>query len=249
MSGTSGSIRHALELSITVAPAAAKRGAWARLPVAPAEKSAMSIPVGSAPSMSSMMIVWPANSTAVPADRAVAKSRRSRIGKARSARISRMTVPTWPVAPTTATESPDSEMRVMTNVLRVRGWRPPSLPGLSEGERVPATGLVERPRREVDSVRTDGGDAHEQRQGREPVRTVVPDDRPIVGRRKRCRRLEQREPRGKPVRRVTGIRPLFREGGQPPRDPRRGGVVDTLVRDHVGARGKVGGAHLDAVPR
>ena len=41
----------------------------------------------------------------------------------------------------------------MTNVLRVRGWRPPSLPGLSEGERVPATGLVERPGREVDAVR------------------------------------------------------------------------------------------------
>ena len=28
-----------------------------------------------------------------------------------------MTVPTWPVAPTMATESPESEMRVMTGIL------------------------------------------------------------------------------------------------------------------------------------
>jgi hypothetical protein len=55
----------------------------------------------------------PPNSTAVPAERAVANRRSSRIGNERSARISRMTVPTWPVAPTTATESPESEMRVM----------------------------------------------------------------------------------------------------------------------------------------
>ena len=58
---------------MTVAPAAAKRGAWARLPVAPAEKRAMSMPAGSAVSTSSMMIVSPPNSTAVPAERAVAK--------------------------------------------------------------------------------------------------------------------------------------------------------------------------------
>src|SRR6478609_10874685 len=105
-----------------------------------------------------------------PAERAVANRRSSRMGKPRSARISRMTVPTWPVAPTTATESPESEMRVMANVLSVRGWRSPSLPGLLEGERVPAAGLVERPRRQIDAVRTDGGDAYEQRQRRVAVR-------------------------------------------------------------------------------
>ena len=121
--GTSGSMRQALELSITVAPASAKRGACARLPVAPAENRAMSMPDGSAVSTSSMMTVCPANSTAVPAERAVANRRSSRIGKARSARISRMTVPTWPVAPTTATESPESEMRVMAVVLECRSGR------------------------------------------------------------------------------------------------------------------------------
>ena len=43
-SGTSGSIRQADELSITVAPAAATRGASARDAVAPAENRAMSRP-------------------------------------------------------------------------------------------------------------------------------------------------------------------------------------------------------------
>ena len=48
ISGTSGSIRHADELSMTTAPASANRGACARDPVAPAENNATSIPVGSA---------------------------------------------------------------------------------------------------------------------------------------------------------------------------------------------------------
>ena len=43
-SGTSGSMRHADELSMTVAPAAATRGASSRDAVAPAENSAMSSP-------------------------------------------------------------------------------------------------------------------------------------------------------------------------------------------------------------
>ena len=43
-SGTSGSMRQAEELSITVTPASATRGASAREAVAPAEKSAMSSP-------------------------------------------------------------------------------------------------------------------------------------------------------------------------------------------------------------
>ena len=47
-SGTSGSIRQADELSTTVTPASANRGASARDVVAPAEKSAMSSPLGSA---------------------------------------------------------------------------------------------------------------------------------------------------------------------------------------------------------
>jgi hypothetical protein len=77
-------MRHALELSMTTAPASAKRGACAREPVAPALNSAMSMPAGSAVATSSMMTVCPPNSTAVPAERAVANRRSSRIGNARS---------------------------------------------------------------------------------------------------------------------------------------------------------------------
>ena len=44
MSGTSGSMRHADELSTTVAPAAAKRGAYFLDAEPPAEKIAMSMP-------------------------------------------------------------------------------------------------------------------------------------------------------------------------------------------------------------
>ncbi len=111
--GTSGSMRQALELSMTSAPASAKRGAWAREPVAPAEKSATSTPAGSAVATSSTTTEWPPKSIEVPAERAVANRRSSRMGNERSARISSMTVPTWPVAPTTAREIPESEMRVM----------------------------------------------------------------------------------------------------------------------------------------
>ena len=55
-SGTSGSLRHAEELSTTTAPAAANRGACTRDMVAPAEKSAISSPDGSAVSASSISI-------------------------------------------------------------------------------------------------------------------------------------------------------------------------------------------------
>ena len=79
-SGTSGSMRQALELSMTTAPASAKRGACAREPVAPAENSAMSTPVGSAVATSSTTTLCPPNSSDVPAERAVANRRSSRIG-------------------------------------------------------------------------------------------------------------------------------------------------------------------------
>ena len=43
-SGTSGSLRHAEELSTTTAPAAANLGAYSREAVAPAENTAISMP-------------------------------------------------------------------------------------------------------------------------------------------------------------------------------------------------------------
>ena len=72
-SGTSGSIRQAEELSMTMAPAAAKRGASSRLPVAPAENSAMSMPDGSAVAASSTTISPSPHGSVRPADRAEAK--------------------------------------------------------------------------------------------------------------------------------------------------------------------------------
>ena len=93
-SGTSGSIRQAEELSITVAPAAANRGASAFEVEPPAEKSATCSPEGSAVAASSTRISRPWKVSEVPAERADAKNRISSIGKSRSARIARMTAPT-----------------------------------------------------------------------------------------------------------------------------------------------------------
>ena len=90
-SGTSGSLRHAEELSTTTAPAAANRGACTRDIVAPAENSAMSRPDGSAVSESSTTICSPRYSSFLPAERAEAKKRTSSAGKARSASSVRMT--------------------------------------------------------------------------------------------------------------------------------------------------------------
>ena len=56
ISGTSGSIRNALELSMTITPAAAKRGANSRDEVAPEENNAMSRPDGSATAASSTVM-------------------------------------------------------------------------------------------------------------------------------------------------------------------------------------------------
>jgi hypothetical protein len=73
ISGTSGSMRNAEELSITTAPAAANFAAYARDEVAPAENSAMSRPLGSAVSASSTTISVPFQGSVDPAERAEAK--------------------------------------------------------------------------------------------------------------------------------------------------------------------------------
>ena len=87
ISGTSGSRRQAELLSMTVTPAAANRGACAFEVVAPAEKSAMSRPVGSAVAASSTVISPSPHGSVLPAERAEAKNRSSPSGKLRSARI------------------------------------------------------------------------------------------------------------------------------------------------------------------
>ena len=73
ISGTSGSMRNADELSMTVTPAAANRGASSRDDVAPAENRAMSRPDGSAIAASSTVISPSPHGSVVPADRAEAK--------------------------------------------------------------------------------------------------------------------------------------------------------------------------------
>ncbi len=93
-SGTSGSLRHADELSITVTPAAANRGACTFDIAPPAENNAMSRPVGSAVSASSTSISWPRNGSLRPCERAEAKKRTDEAGKSRSSSSVRITWPT-----------------------------------------------------------------------------------------------------------------------------------------------------------
>ena len=81
MSGTSGSIRQADELSMTVTPAAANFGASSLELVAPDENRAMSRPDGSAVDASSTVISPPFHGSVEPAERAEAKNRTSSMGK------------------------------------------------------------------------------------------------------------------------------------------------------------------------
>jgi hypothetical protein len=100
-SGTSASIRQADELSTTIAPASAARGARVSEAVLPLLNSAMSMPAKSAVAESSTTTSPSAQGSVLPADRADAKKRTSSRGKARCASRVRMTPPTWPVAPNT----------------------------------------------------------------------------------------------------------------------------------------------------
>ena len=100
--GTSGSRRHAEELSITTAPAAATFGAYSRELVAPLENNAMSMPEKSAVAVSSTTTSPPFHGKV----RAGGSGRGeeadvARRGTSRSARRVRITPPTCPVAPNT----------------------------------------------------------------------------------------------------------------------------------------------------
>ena len=105
-SGIAGSMRNAVLLSTTSAPAAAARGPWIRASSAPVEKSATSSPRKSAFSSSSTSHSEPFQRTRVPAERRLAKSRSRSIGKPRCSRTRSISWPTAPVAPTTATLRP-----------------------------------------------------------------------------------------------------------------------------------------------
>ena len=103
-SGTSGSIRHAEELSTTTAPASANRRACSFDRAPPAENRAISIPVGSAAERSSTSTSPHPVVTFEPADRSDAMSRSDPTGNRRRSRVAIISRPTTPVAPTTATD-------------------------------------------------------------------------------------------------------------------------------------------------
>ncbi len=104
-SGTSGSIRQALELSTTTQPRLAASGASSFDVPPPAEKIAMSMPSKASGVASSTVMSRPATDMVVPAERADARRRSSVYGNCFSVRTWIMVRPTAPVAPTTATVS------------------------------------------------------------------------------------------------------------------------------------------------
>jgi hypothetical protein len=103
-SGTSGSMRKWLVLSITTQPAAAARGAWTADTEAPGENRPMSVPRKSNFSRFwTLSVPFSPNDTSDPVERPDANATTSPTGKSRSARVLRISRPTAPVAPTTAT--------------------------------------------------------------------------------------------------------------------------------------------------
>src|SRR5712691_11549235 len=105
-SGTSGSIRNALDLSTTVAPAATRRGAISRDWAEPAEQNAISTPLKADASTRRTGRASPRKVTVLPTERSEAKQRSSPTGNFRSSRMRRVICPAAPVAPTTATRTP-----------------------------------------------------------------------------------------------------------------------------------------------
>ena len=101
-SGTSGSIRNADELSITIHPALAADGAYSSDMPPPAEKRATSIPSKQSCVSSLIIISSPRKVLVCPADLADASRVSFLIGKFLSARQFSISSPTAPVAPTMA---------------------------------------------------------------------------------------------------------------------------------------------------
>src|SRR5262245_15085226 len=102
-SGTSGSMRQALELSTTIAPARAAIGENSRLIDAGVLDRTISTPAKASGRNSSTGYDLPWNSIALPALRSEARNLMERRGNLCSLNTCRMISPTAPVAPTTAT--------------------------------------------------------------------------------------------------------------------------------------------------
>src|SRR5688500_18779893 len=112
-SGTSSCIRHCDELSTTMAPASAKRGAHSALTDEPAENSAMSKPWIDSSFRGATVRLPSPKLTARPAERSEAKGTISSAGKVRSRSTSSIVEPTAPVAPTTATRMALGHLRAV----------------------------------------------------------------------------------------------------------------------------------------
>ncbi|MNE80758.1 hypothetical protein D3C80_1773580 [compost metagenome] len=95
-------MRHADELSITVVPTSAKRGASANEVLPPAENNAISGLIEIAVSMFTTAYFLPLNVISLPTLFSEATGINSVNGKLRSSNTFNITVPTRPVAPTTA---------------------------------------------------------------------------------------------------------------------------------------------------
>src|SRR4051794_20900596 len=102
-SGTSGAIRHALELSTHTTPAAAASRQIVRDTVTPADSRARSQPRSASSDSSRIVSSSPRNATRDPADRALASGTSSSTGNERCSRVRVISRPTAPVAPITAT--------------------------------------------------------------------------------------------------------------------------------------------------
>ncbi len=105
-SGTVGSIRNALDLSMMTAPSLRISGAYSFACAEPAEQNAISTPLNAPGSMRRIGSASPLNVTVLPTERSDAKHRSSRTGNFRSSRILSVVCPAAPVAPTTATVTP-----------------------------------------------------------------------------------------------------------------------------------------------
>src|SRR5947209_7080047 len=102
-SGTSGSMRQALELSMTTAPALAAIGLYSRLMEAGVLDRTISTPANASGRIGSMLYDLPWKSIALPALRSEARNLIARTANWCSTRTCRIIAPTAPVAPTTAT--------------------------------------------------------------------------------------------------------------------------------------------------
>ena len=124
-SGTSGSMRNALELSTNTAPALTMAGANLLAMSFSAAPSTMSMPLKASSQASSTAMSCPFQGSSCPTDRSDASRCSSATGKSRSARIFIISQPTAPVAPRIATLycfMDSSSFFISQSCRTARGW-------------------------------------------------------------------------------------------------------------------------------